>query len=214
MTTTQAIVRCKTIIDKYGSPTITDTEWVAHLNTACNEAFNRVFPDNAGGDINIEFDSNTLENFKELIYTLTLTPSSGLLSLSALNTAIRSASGDNTCEIFRLLNMSKSDNTVIKFVKHNNLYQFTRNAFKQPTDDYPFYTILDAGYQIYPNIGTSVKTTVIKTPLILTNTGESFEFSDYMVDNIIFLAVKIAAPGIRDSDILSDLRLSNIESAQ
>lgn len=214
MLTSQAIIRCKTIIDKYGSPTILDSEWVGHLNAACNEAFNRVFPDNEGGDINIEFDSNVLENFKQLAYTLSLTPSSGLLSLSALQTAIRSASGDNTCDVFRLLNMAKSDNTVIKFVKHNNLYPFTRNSFKAPTDDYPFYTILDAGYQIYPSIGTSVKTTVIKTPLILTNTGESLEFSDYMVDNIIFIAVKIAAPGIRDSDVISELNLSGVESAK
>lgn len=214
MTTAEVIVRCKTIIDKYGSPTIQDSEWVGHLNTAQYEALNRVIPDNEGGQLNLETDANVLENFKQLIYPVTTTPSSGLISLSTLTSLIRTASGDATCDLFRILNIGKSDGTVIKFVKHNNLYTYKSNSFKSPSDDFPWFTILATGYQLYPSIGTTVNLTVMKTPLILTNTGESLEFSDYMVDQIIFQAVKIAAPGIRDSEILQDLRLSGIQSAQ
>lgn len=214
MTTAAVIVRCKTIADKYGSPTIQDYEWVGHLNAAQYEVINRVIPDNEGGDINIEMDSNVLENFKPLIYTITTTPSSGLIALTTLQTLIRTASGDSTCDVFRLLNFAKQDDTMIKFVKHNNLYAFKANVFKAPEDSAPLYTILAIGYQIYPSIGTTVKITVMKTPKILTNTGESLDFTDYMVDQVILQAVKLAGVGIRDEELIQDVRMTGFQSAK
>src|SRR5882672_6268661 len=140
MTTAQVIVRCKTIIDKYGSPTIQDSEWVGHLNNAQYEVLNRVIPDNEGDTFDFERDSNVLENFKPLIYPVSTIPVSGLISVSVLDALIRTASGDNTCELFRVLNIAKSDDTVIKFVKHNNLYTYKANSFKAPANDFPWFT--------------------------------------------------------------------------
>src|ERR1700704_749208 len=103
MTTAQVIVRCKTIIDKYGSPTIQDSEWVGHLNNAQYEVLNRVVPDNEGGNINFEMDSNVLENFKPLIYPVSTVPVSGMITVITLDTLIQTASSDPTCEVFRIL---------------------------------------------------------------------------------------------------------------
>lgn len=213
MTTAEVIVRCKTIIDKYGSPTVQDSEWVGHLNAATYEVMNRVIPDQEGGSLNFETDSNVLENFKPLIYPVSTIPVSGLISLATLNSLIRTASGDNTCEVFRILNIAKADDTVIKFVRHNSLYTFKSNAFKAPADNFPWFTIIATGYQIYPSIGTTVKLTIMKTPLILTNTGESLEFDDYVVDQIILQTVKLAGVGIRDQELLTDVRLTGFQSA-
>lgn len=214
MTTAQVILRCKIIIDKYGSPTIEDTEWVGHLNAAQYEVMNRVIPDQEGGSLNFEADANVLENFKPLIYPVTTIPVTGLITLTVLNGLIQAASGDNTCEVFRILNIAKADDTVIKFVRHNSLYTFKSNVFKAPADDFPWFTILATGYQIYPSIGTTVKLTIMKTPLILTNTGESLEFEDYVVDQIILQAVKLAGVGIRDTEVIQDTRLTGFQSAQ
>jgi hypothetical protein len=214
MTVAQAITKCKVLIDKYGSPTILDPEWIGHLNTSQWEVLNRVVPDEVGGKINLENDENVLENFKQLIFPLTLTPSSGLLSSVALRTAIRTASGDTTCDLFRVLNMAKSDNTMIKFVRHNNIYSSIANVFKAPSATKPIYTVLSTGYQIYPGLGTSVLLTVMKTPLILTNTGESFEVSDYIVEQIILQAVKLAAVGVRDQEAIMDVRATGFQNAQ
>ncbi len=214
MTTAAVITRCKTIIDKYGSPSIQDSEWVGHLNAAQYEALNRVIPDNEGGTINIEADSNVLENFKVLIYPVTTTPVSGLISLTTLQTLLQTVSGDPTCDVFRVLNIAQQDDTLIKFVKHNNLYSYKANAFKRPETGFPSFTIIATGYQIYPSIGTTVKMTLMKTPKILTNTGESLEFTDYMVDQVILFAVKLAAPGIRDEEVLQDIRLTGFQSGQ
>src|SRR5882724_3213344 len=109
MTTAQVIVRCKTIIDKYGSPTIQDSEWVGHLNAAQNEVMNRVIPDNEGGVVNLEADENVLENFKPLIFPVSTIPVSGLIALTVLDTLVQTASGDATCEVFRVLNIAKAD---------------------------------------------------------------------------------------------------------
>src|SRR5580765_620990 len=117
MTIATAITKCKVLLDKYGSPTVLDSEWVGHLNSAQWEALNRVIPDEIGGKDNIELDENVLENFKALVYPLTMTPSSGLLTTSAIQTSLRTASSDSTCSLFRVLNMAKSDSTMIKFVR-------------------------------------------------------------------------------------------------
>lgn len=214
MTTAEAILRCKVIIDKYGSPTILDTEWVGHLNQAQYEVLNRLIPDDLGGVMNFEVNSDTLVNVSPLIYPITATPSSGLVLNSALTTALRTVSGDTGCSLFRVLNMCLPDESPVRFVKHNNLYSYKANAFKRPSATNTFYTITAQGYQLYPSTGVTVKITAMKTPKTLTNTGESLEFSDYVAQQVIFQAVKLAGVGIRDQEVIMDVRNTGIQSAQ
>lgn len=214
MTTAEAILRCKIIIDKYGSPTILDSEWMGHLNAAQYEVLNRMIPDTVGGVVNYELNVDTITNVSPLIYTVNANPSSGLISFSNLTTSLRTASSDNSCTVFRVLNMATTDDTMIKFVKHNNLYSYKANVFKAPTNSNPLFTIIAQGYQVYPSTGVTVKLTLMKTPKTLTNTGESLEFSDYVAQQVILQAVKLAGVGIRDQEVIMDVRNTGFQSAQ
>jgi hypothetical protein len=215
MTTAQAIFICKSIADKYGSAIVSDPDWVNYLNIAQYEVLNKISDDQQWGTINVDADSNTLDTVRELVYTLTLTPVSGLLSNAALTTAIRTASGDTTCSVLRLLNMSLATNAQpIRFIKYNNINAYIQNVFKAPTTAYPGYAPTGAGYQIYPQIGFPINLTALKTPKFLTNTGESLEFDDYTNNLVLIMTVKLAGVQIRDEEIAFDIRNTGIESTR
>lgn len=215
MTTALIIEKCKTIIDKYGSPALDNTDWVYFINMAQQEVLNRLVPDELGGQFNFEVDSNTLENIKPLVFTLTLTPSAGLISSTSADTALQSASGDGGCSIFRVLNMGfSSSDAPIKFVKHNNLYAYKQNFFKAPSAEDSRYTIIAGGFQIYPSTGLSVKMTVVKTPKVATNTGESLDWDDYVTNQLIFETVKLAGVPIHDDEVIGNLVNSGIQAAR
>lgn len=214
MTTSQAILICKSLADKYGSAEVSDTDWTNYLDMAQFEVLNRLFPDTLGGVLNVETDSNTLEEIRPLVFPISIIPTAGVLTNTQLNSALQAASGDSTCTIFRLLNLSiASTGAVIRFIKHNNINTYKLNVFKAPSQVYPGYTMIASGYQIYPTIALSVNATCIKTPKNLTNTGESLDYSDYMANQIIFTGVKLAGVQIRDEDIAFDIRNTGIQSS-
>jgi len=212
MTTAVAIERCKTLADKWGSPSIEDDEWIGHLNMAQEEVLNKLIPDSLGGVVNVEMDSNTIENIKPLIYTLTIAPSASILTNSALTTALITASGDSGCSVFRILALAQGD-ILIKFVKHNNLFAYKNNVFKAPETDYPLFTITAGGYRLYPTVTLPVSVTVIKTPKVMTD-GNSPDWDDYVMNQVIFGAVKLAGVGIRDEELIVNLRNTGVQSAQ
>jgi hypothetical protein len=71
VTTQKAVDILNILIDKYGSPSVDEDERVDMLNMAMFEYLNRLVPDNQGGVVNFEFDSNVIHNIKPLIYTIT-----------------------------------------------------------------------------------------------------------------------------------------------
>lgn len=214
MTTASAILICKSLADKYGSAEVSNTDWTSYLDMAQFEVLNKLFPDTLGGMLNVETDSNTLEEIRPLIYPLTLIPSAGLLTNAQLNTALQAASGDSTCSIFRILNMSiASTGAVVRFIKHNDINTFKLNVFKIPTQIYPGYTLIATGYQISPSIAINVNVTCIKTPKNLTNTGETIDYGDYVVNQILFTTVKLAGVQVRDEQIAFDIRNTGIQSS-
>lgn len=212
MTTAVAIDRCKVLADKYGSPSIDDDEWLGHLNMAQEEVLNKLIPDSLGGVVNVEMDSNTIELVKPLIYLLTITPSSSVLTNSTLTTALVTASGDSGCSVFRILNVAQGD-VMIKFVKHNNLFAYKNNVFKAPEADYPVFTITAGGYKLYPTVTLSVSVTVMKTPKVMTDVN-SPDWDDYVMNQVIFGAVKLAGVGIRDEELIVNLRNTGAQAAQ
>lgn len=213
MLTSQAILICKSIADKYGSAIISDSDWVNYLNIANYEVLNKISDDSQWGTINVEVDSNTLDAVRPLVYPLTLNPNAGLLSNSQITTALRAATSDNTCSVFRVLNLSlASNNQPIRFIKYNNINTFISNVFKAPIATYPGYVLNAYGYQIYPQITVTVSVTVLKTPRVLTNTGESLEYDDYTNNLVLFTTIKLAGVQIRDEEIAFDIRNTGIES--
>lgn len=212
MTTIYAIDRCKVLSDKYGSPSIEDDEWLGHLNMASYEALNRLVPDSVGNVVNFELDQNVVENIRQLIYLVQVTPVLNVATIDSLNTAIRSGSGDNNATVFRLLNMAV-DGYMARFVKHNDILKLARNVFKESTNQFPIYTITANGYRLYPVNRTQVIATVIKTPKQM-DIGNSPDWSDYMMNQIILLAAKMAGVGIRDEELIVNLRNTGIQAAQ
>lgn len=215
MTTANAILACRLISDKFGSPYFESADWVSFINMSQQESLKRVIPDQLGISQGVEVDSNTLENIKPLIYTLTITPASGLLTNASLDTALHTASSDTTSTVFRVLNMAiNGTEAMIKYVPHNNLFAYKRNAFKEPLEAYPLYTIVAGGFQVYPSIALTVRTTVIKTPKIATNTGESLDWDDYMMNQVILNAVKLAGVPIHDEELIANTVNTGFQSGR
>jgi hypothetical protein len=179
------------------------------------EVLNKLADDTSWGTVNVDTDSSTLDAVRQLVFQLTLIPSAGLLTNSQVNAALQTASGDTTCSMFRVLNLSlSSDNTLIKFIRFNNINAYNANVFKVPTQSYPGFVLQASGIQIYPKIALSVNITLLKTPNVLTNTGEVLEYDDYTNNGVVFTALKLAGVQIRDTDIAFDLRNTNIESTK
>lgn len=216
MTTEDAINRCKSLADKYGSAIIDDDEWVGYLNMAQYEVLNRIIPDSMGGVQNVEFDINILEEVKPLVYSFTVTPAGGQMTIAALNSAMQSASGDPACTMFRLLNLADLSNNsnLIRFIKHNNLYAYIGNKFKRFDTNHPGFTVTANAYQFYPNLSGDVRVTALKTPKKLTNTGEALDYSDYVSNQVIFQAVEMASIQLRDQELTQVQRNSGVMLAQ
>ena len=99
-----------------------------------------------------------------------------------------------------------------KYTPYNNLWAFGRNYFKKSSNKKPLFTYVKDGYQFYSDGGGNVKVTVIKKPtdMALAPKVSNPEFSDYAMQSIIGLALKLAGVAIRDTELLQDTRLSGI----
>lgn len=195
--------------DKYGSPNLEESEILHFLNMAQYEKFNRLLPDDMGGQVNFEFDENTSFQVKPFIYTLTgLTTTSGVLSNAVINAALVSASEANA-EMFRILKISWTSNSKdypVKYVKNNNINQYERNFFKDPSATNPRYSLTASGLRFYPTSDTlPITLTVIKRPRTLTN-ANSPEWDDYSMNQIILIALQLAGVSTRDEELIQDIR--------
>lgn len=222
MTVQKAVDIFNRLLDTYASPSVTDAEAVDYINIGINEQLNRLFPDNQGGEVNFEFDSNTIANIQPLIYTLTSISmnTSGIVTNAVINTALATAAGDGSATYFRIGSIgltSASTTYPVKYIRQNNRWTFERNVFKRPTVSKPRFTLVASGLQFYP-ISTSTPLTinVIKKPKVLTTSdlANQMEFSDYNSYNAIALALKAAGIAVRDDQMLEDVRMTALQIAQ
>lgn len=214
MTTAAAISEFDLLLDKVGSPYFTDAEKLIFLNKAQLEVLSRMVPDSVGGVVNFEFDENTQANVAPLIYKITATPSSGVVTKSTLNTALQAASSDAGTTVFRVGAVNVvSNGKSVKFTRHNNINAFVDNTFKSPTLDEPRYTVTATSYTILPTSVGQVAFTVLKTPRVMTLVN-SPDWDDYMMNQVINVAVKLAAVPLRDGELIVDMRNTGIQSAQ
>lgn len=222
MTVQKAVDIFNRLIDKYGSPNVIDAEIIDYINIGINEQLNRLFPDNQGGEVNFEFDSNTVANIQPLIYTLTSISMnvSGIVTSSTINTSLISATGDPNATYFRIGSIGLTEASVtypVKYIKQNNRWSYERNAFKKPTVTRPKWTLVASGLQFFPvSTSTPLTINVIKKPKVLTTSdlASQMEFSDYNSYNIIALALKAAGIAVRDDQMLEDVRMTALQIAQ
>jgi hypothetical protein len=208
------------IQDKYNSPNLITSEVIDLLNMALTgEYMNRLFPDNQGGIVNFEFDANVTANIQPLVWTITANMNtSGVVTDTVINTALRTATGNSSDSYFRIGSIGwGSDGYPVKYVKQNNRWSFQRNAFKQPSTTNPRFTLIGTGLQFYPTDVTKTLTiNVIKKPRLLAvaDLATQCELGDYQMYNVIAIALKLAGVGTRDSEILDDIRLANLQITQ
>lgn len=222
MTTQFAVDLYNVLLDKYGSPSQEDDEIVGNLNMAINEYLNRVVPDNQGGVVNFEFDANVVRNIKPLIWTITENmDSDGLLAESAIETALQTESSDASAKVFVIMSVGITDSDdvtrPVKYEFQNSLWMHARNVFKRPSVTNPKYTMIADGLKFYPvNETDDITITVIKTPkeLALTPSPVNPELSDYVMYNVISIALKLGGVAVRDEELLQDVRLSALQISQ
>lgn len=218
MTTQNAIDIFSVLQDKYGSPNIDDDDILGHLNMAMFEWLNRLSPDNQGGVVNFEYDTNVIHNIRPLIYTFTGNmDSNGMLLNATINTALQTESSDTSATVFRVMSIGITDsqgNTYpIKYTRQNNIYAYLRNRFKRPSVTNPRVTLLAKGYKFYPTNQTNTITiTVIKNPKALALSPLSNpELDDYCMYQVIALALKLGGVETRDDELIVDVRNTGLQ---
>lgn len=218
MLTTQNLVDLyNVLLDKYGSPNQLDSEIIDNLNMATYEYLNRLVPDNQGGVVNFEFDTNVVKNIKPLIYELELNmDSDGLLEETSIETELQSESGDAEAKVFRVMSIgitTGGKQYPVKYVFQNSRYVDERNVFKRPSATNPKYTMLAAGLQFYPtNASDPLVITVIKTPAALSLSPlQNPELDDYSLYAILSLALQLGGIQVRDEALIADIRNTSLQ---
>lgn len=214
MTTQELLDNFAILADKYGSPNFSDDETLVLLNNAQLERLRRLLPDDAGGIVNFDLDQNTLMNVRPLIYPITTTMnSSGIITFSAVNTALRTASGDNGCAIHRILGLRWTASSVsypVKYTKSNNWDSYKRNSFKTGSITAPRFMVDATNITLDPASTTaSITITCLKTPKILA-VGNTGDWDDTNANQVIQIALQLASQATRDQELLATIQNSNV----
>lgn len=219
MTVAAAVDLLQILIDKYSSPYLEGPEAIDLMNMALRgEYMNRLFPDSMGGVVNWETDQNVAENLRPLMFNLSLTMNSGgILTNTAINSALVTASGEAGATAFRIgsIGWTKSGSSYpVKYMKSNDRWSFEKNIFKRPSATSPRYSLISTGYQFYPTDQTATLTVnVVKTPKLLVD-GETCELSDYVMYQIIGISLKLYGVSVRDTELQEDIRLASLQIQQ
>lgn len=221
MTTQQAIDIYNVLQDKYGSPNQIESEIIGNLNMGMFEWLNRISPDNQGGIINFEFDSNVAQSIAPLVYIITENmDGDGLLTNAAILSALQTESSDPTASVFRVkaIGITDDDGVIrpVRYIRQNNLFSYFRNKFKRPSATRPRFDFIAKGYKFYPvNEVDDLTITVIKNPKLLSlSPVVNPELDDYAMYNIIAIALKLGGIETRDEELIMDVRNTGLQIAQ
>ena len=145
----------------------------------------------------------------------------GLLSEADIETALQTESSDATAKVFRIMSIGITDASAVtrpvKYEFQNSLWMNARNFFKRPSAPNPKYTMIADGLKFYPTNQTDDLTiTVIKTPKALTLTPSPVnpELTDYVMYNVVGIALKLGGIQVREEELLQDVRLSGLQISQ
>lgn len=211
MSTQECVNYFLVLQDKYGSPAVEESEVVNFLNHAINEYLNRIFPDNQGAAVNFEQDKNITANIQPLIFEFDVsTAASGLLTTAALNAALVTAGAEVGATSFRVdsIGLTSAGKTYpVKYLRGNERWAFARNFFKKPLLTRPKFEFVTTGFQIYPAGVQALTVSVVKKPKILALSPViNPELEDYVMFNIIAIALQLAGVATRDEEIIQDIR--------
>ncbi len=217
MTTTKVFEIFDILQDKYGAPYFPPAWKVDMFNMSQNEYLHDLLPEEGGEGANFDFDSNVTDNIQHLIWSVSLSMNgSGIVTNSALNTALAAASGDASATRFRTGSIGITDGTNIypvRYVKQNNIRAFQANTFKAPSAPKKVrWTFVGNGLQFYPTTASSTLTiTVVKTPKnIAISPNVDPEWSDYVCYNLIAKMLKLAGIATDSAELINDIRMATV----
>jgi len=221
MTAEELDSRFQIILDKVGSPYLTDTERsslynMAQLSVLDDYVYNRKnkLKKNKDAEPPYGYENTNLnvEAVSVLIVELSgvlTSDANGKIQKADIDTQINVASGKNT-GLYHVANMARQSTDtnyyVSRFVRLNDLYPHLANSFKAPTESNPSYTEYDSYYVSYPLAAVSVNTTVLRYPeeILVDDTTPANnvdpEFSDKVTNEIILRALQLAGVSIREAE--------------
>lgn len=210
MTVTQWAEFFDIIQDKYGSPYYTNDEKSVFFNAAITEFVKSLLPDEDRGT-NLELSQDTLSDLEPLIFTAPqFTITGQYLTRSALETAL---TAQTTAPVWRLLAMGwvqGEKRRPVKFVRHNDWWEFQQNAFKKPTSDNPKYKVESTRWVIDPTPGSAkLDVTVLVYPDIVdVDAGTpDCNLPDHTHYKILAIALELAGVSSRDEALAQLLQL-------
>jgi hypothetical protein len=201
------------LLDKYGSPEVVTSELYGFVNQAMNEYLNRLFPDNQGAVVNFEQDQNVTTNLAPLIYDISVTPASGLVTNAAITAALVAAGAPASSQWFRISSVGTGE-IPVRYLKQNNRWAFAKNYFKRPSATSPRFIITNTGIQILPTTVTGSYTfNVVKLPKVLSSSVAP-ELGDYAMWNVLAIALQLAGVSLRDGEIIEDIKNISVQATK
>lgn len=190
------------LLDKQGSPYFTDDNKDMFLNMAQLEYVKRLLPSNEGGIVNAEETQLVFNNIYTLVYEVSCGTmnGSGLIPVTTAQTALNAASS-GTDPLMYVLNVSLGGLPVL-YTRHNDWYEFERNAFKQGTAENPRYRYNNVNFVFSPvNTTDLVSMSLLKTPRNVVLNSVDSELPAHTHKSLVELAVELASVAIREGDL-------------
>lgn len=214
MTITEVFDVVDALQDKYGSPYIPPADKVRLFNQAQYRYVNSLIPDNQGGQVNIELDSNTLQNVKSLLFNVDLSTVSGILTNNSIEAAL-SAQSHAGAKVLRILRFRATNDNVsfykVRFAKYNNIDEYQQNSLKRPVAPNKMRWLpLASGYNIIPTSdSTTIRATIVKEPRAVSLSPQvDPEWDNYTLSFVLVEMLKLMGVSTRDEELLQDVRIA------
>jgi len=199
--------------DKYGSTYYTDGEISQFFQRAQIEFISKMLP---GGRMveNLELSQDSISKISPLIYELPFQnmSSTGVVTKANLQSALTVL--NNTALLWRPLSIGwvlNGQYRPVKFVRHNDRWEFAVNFFKKPSLTNPKVRETYNSYIVEPtNIGAKLYFTLLKYPNKVDIAGAvNSDLPDFTHDEIVSIALELTGIASRDTALAQLLQLKN-----
>jgi len=199
--------------DKYGSTYYTDGEISQFFQRAQIEFISKMLP---GGRMveNLELSQDSISKISPLIYELPFQnmSSTGVVTKANLQSALTVL--NNTALLWRPLSIGwvlNGQYRPVKFVRHNDRWEFAVNFFKKPSLTNPKVRETYNSYIVEPtNIGAQLYFTLLKYPNKVDIAGAvNSDLPDFTHDEIVSIALELTGIASRDTALAQLLQLKN-----
>ena len=195
------------LTDKRGDPYFQDDEKESFIDKGTIDFINSLFPDEGIGE---EATSEQLEKVAPLLKEIVInTDISGVVSYDDIGTAISGT-------YWRIFNIARSKDPIncmtsdgyelCQWVSHNDWNAWRKNKYKQPTDNYPLYRLIDY-LKIDPEGVRKIKMTVMRYPVpVSISTPTNSEMPYFTITEIMKKAIGYAGFSARDAQLAGLLK--------